>query len=65
MPWNDVSIVGQREEFVRLAGQRESNVRLLCRRFISPVYTPFRRERVGAGVQDFSSLSGWPAPCSP
>ena len=37
MPWNEVSIVDQREEFVRLARQAESNVRLLCRRFgVSP-----------------------------
>jgi transposase InsO family protein len=37
MPWNEVSIVDQREEFVRLARQPEENIRLLCRRFqISP-----------------------------
>ena len=37
MPWNEVSIVGQREEFVRLSEQSCSNVRLLCRRFgVSP-----------------------------
>ena len=37
MPWNEVSIVDQREEFVRLASQPDENVRRLCRRFqISP-----------------------------
>jgi len=37
MPWNEVSIVDQREEFVRLASQPDENIRLLCRRFqISP-----------------------------
>lgn len=36
MPWNEVSIVAQREEFVRLA-ERLDNVRLLCRRYgVSP-----------------------------
>lgn len=36
MPWNEVSIVGQREEFVRLA-QKQGHIRLLCRRFgVSP-----------------------------
>lgn len=37
MPWSEVSIVGQREEFVGLAGQPNSNIRLLSRRFgVSP-----------------------------
>ncbi len=37
MPWNEVSIVDQREEFVRLASQPDENIRLLCRRFqVSP-----------------------------
>jgi transposase InsO family protein len=37
MPWNEVSIMDQREEFVWLARQPDSNIRLLCRRFqISP-----------------------------
>ena len=37
MPWNEVSIVELREEFVMLAGQDGANVRSLCRRYrISP-----------------------------
>jgi transposase InsO family protein len=38
MPWRQVSVMDQREEFVRLALLEGSNVRELCRRFeISPV----------------------------
>lgn len=33
MPWNEVSIVDQRREFVRLATQEGANRRELCRRF--------------------------------
>ena len=37
MPWQEVSIMEQRREFVRLAGMEGSNRRELCRRFgISP-----------------------------
>jgi transposase-like protein len=59
MPWNEVSIVDQREEFVRLASQPEENIRLLCRRFqISPTtaYKWIDRYRaVGrAGLMDLS-----------
>src|SRR3954452_13592367 len=37
MPWNEVSVVDQRREFVRLALQEGANRRGLCRRFgISP-----------------------------
>jgi transposase InsO family protein len=37
MPWSEVSIMEQREEFVGLAGQPDSNIRLLSRRFgVSP-----------------------------
>src|SRR5215210_8814444 len=37
MPWNEVSIMEQRREFVRLALQEGTNRRELCRRFgISP-----------------------------
>lgn len=58
MPWNEVSVMGQREEFVRLAEQA-SNVRLLCRRFgISPTTAYKWLERYGAsgreGLMDFS-----------
>lgn len=33
MPWSQVTVVDQREEFVRLARQPEANVSELCRRF--------------------------------
>ena len=37
MPWNEVSVMDQRREFVRLAMQEGANRRELCRRFgISP-----------------------------
>lgn len=37
MPWSEVSIMSQREEFVGLASQPDSNIRLLSRRFgVSP-----------------------------
>ena len=37
MPWNEVSVMDQRREFVRLALQEGTNRRELCRRFgISP-----------------------------
>jgi transposase-like protein len=40
MPWQEVSIVDQRREFVRLAMQEGVNRRELCRRFgIHPVLT--------------------------
>jgi transposase-like protein len=33
MPWNEVSVMDQRREFVRLALQEGANRRELCRRF--------------------------------
>lgn len=33
MPWNEVSAVDLRREFVALAGNEEANIRLLCQRF--------------------------------
>ncbi len=33
MPWNEVSVMDQREEFVKLAGMEGSKVRALCRRY--------------------------------
>ena len=57
MPWNEVSIMGQREEFVGLASQPDSNIRLLSRRFeVSPTtaYKWLRRydEQGQAGLLD-------------
>ncbi|MBL8894623.1 MAG: helix-turn-helix domain-containing protein, partial [Rhizobiales bacterium] len=49
MPWKEVSAVGQRREFVRLALVEGSNRRELCRRFgISPE-TGYRYLRRYAG----------------
>jgi transposase InsO family protein len=62
MPWNEVSIVDQREEFVRLASQPEENVRLLCHRFqISPTtaYKWMNRYRA-AGREGLMDLSRRP-----
>ena len=33
MPWNEVSVMDQRREFVRLALEEGANRRELCRRF--------------------------------
>ena len=71
MPWNEVSIMGQREEFVGLAGQPDRNIRLLCRRFqISPTtgYNLLRRcgERGREGLLDESRRPHHsPRRCSP
>ena len=59
MPWSEVSIMGQREEFVGLASQPDSNIRLLCRRYqVSPT-TAYKllhryRERGREGLIDES-----------
>lgn len=59
MPWSEVSIMEQREEFVGLASQPDSNIRLLCRRFgVSPT-TGYEllgryRERGRGGLVDQS-----------
>jgi transposase InsO family protein len=59
MPWREVSIVDEREEFCRLAGQEGTNRRELCRRYgVSPTtgYGWLRRyEQEGrAGLVDRS-----------
>lgn len=59
MPWQEVTVVSQRAEFVALAQQAGANVRGLCRRFgISPptAYKWLRRyQQAGvAGLQDQS-----------
>lgn len=53
MPWREVSVVDQRQEFVRLAMQEGANRRELCRRFgISPDvgYKWLRRAAAGDGA---------------
>jgi putative transposase len=53
MPWHEVSVMEQREEFVRLASLEGTNRRELCRRFgISPEtgYKWLRRRAAGDGA---------------
>ena len=71
MPWNEVSIMGQREEFVGLASQPDSNIRFLCRRYqVSPT-TAYKllhryRERGRDGLLDESRRPEHsPRRCSP
>ena len=57
MPWEEVSVMSQRKEFVRLARSEEANLRELCHRFgISPTtgYKWLERFRVDgeAGLAD-------------
>lgn len=57
MPWKEVSVMSQRQEFVSLAQGEETNIRELCRRFgVSPTtgYKWLRRFRDGsaAGLLD-------------
>jgi transposase InsO family protein len=62
MPWQEVTQVGLREEFVRLAMQAGSNRRELCRRFkISPqtAYKWLRRYKQ-AGLQGLANRSRRP-----
>jgi transposase InsO family protein len=59
MPWQEVTAMSQRQEFVSLASNEDANIRLLCRRFgISPTtaYKWLRRfERDGpAGLAELS-----------
>src|SRR5919109_1840585 len=59
MPWQEVTVVSLRAEFVALAHQEGANVRALCRRFgISPptAYKWLRRHRQAgpAGLVDQS-----------
>lgn len=57
MPWQEVSAVELRKEFVSLASQEGANVRALCRRFgISPGtgYKWLERARRGEPLEDYS-----------
>jgi transposase InsO family protein len=59
MPWNEVSIVEQREEFVMLSQREDSNVRLLCRRYQISRTTGYKwleryRRRGREGLEDLS-----------
>ena len=59
MPWSEVSVMSQREEFVGLAGQPHSNIRLLSRRYgVSPTtaykWLERHRRRGRDGLEDLS-----------
>jgi transposase InsO family protein len=54
MPWQEVSIMEQRKEFVRLASQEGANRRELCRRFGIHPKTAYKWLSRGADVGDRS-----------
>lgn len=57
MPWKELSIMSEREEFVRLAEQEAESVAGLCRRFGISRQTGYKwlgRHRAGAGLHDRS-----------
>src|SRR5438270_11285113 len=61
MPWQEVSIVDQRREFVRLAMQTEANRRELCRRFGIHPDTGYKwLARRAAGDQELCNRSRRP-----
>jgi transposase InsO family protein len=61
MPWQEVSIMDQRREFVRLAAQEGVNRRELCRRFgISPTVGYKWLRRWGAGDRELADRSRCP-----
>ncbi len=49
MPWQEVSVVDQRREFVRLAEQEGVNRRKLCRRFGISAQTGYKWRARSAG----------------
>lgn len=69
MPWQEVSTMALREEFIRLALQEGSNLRQLCRRFgISPTtgYKWLARAQSGESLSDRSRRpQGMPTRCAP
>ena len=61
MPWQEVSAMSQRREFVMLAGQAGANVRELCRRFrISPTTGYKWLERAADPTERFDDRSRVP-----
>ena len=59
MPWNEVSTMSLRQEFVQLASQEGANVRQLCRRFEVSAKTAYKwlarfRADGNAGLEDRS-----------
>jgi len=61
MPWNEVSVVDQRREFVRLASVEGTNRRELCRRFGISAETGYKwLQRSDAGEAGFADRSRRP-----
>jgi len=61
MPWREVSVMGERQEFVRLALEEGVNRRELCRRFgISPDVAYKWLARWGAGDRELADRSRRP-----
>ena len=61
MPWNEVSVVDQRREFVRLASVEGANRRELCRRFGISAETGYKwLQRSDAGDVDLADRSRRP-----
>ena len=61
MPWQEVSIMDQRREFVRLATQEGANRRELCRRFAIHPDTGYKwLERWAGGEKDLADHSRRP-----
>jgi len=61
MPWQEVSAMDQRREFVSLAGQEGANVSLLCRRFGISRQTGYKwlgRAGAGLGLGELSRREG-------
>lgn len=59
MPWQEVSVMSQRSEFVDLAGRGGANIRELCRRFSISPKTAYKwlaraRDEPGSGLEDRS-----------
>ena len=64
MPWQEMSIMGERREFVRLAMQEGANRRELCRRFgISPDVGYKWIQRWEAGDEELADRSRRPHRC--
>ena len=64
MPWQEMSIMGERREFVRLAMQAGANRRELCRRFgISPDVGYKWIQRWEAGDEELADRSRRPHRC--
>ncbi len=60
MPWKEVSIMGERREFVRLAMQEGANRRELCRRFGIHPDTGYKWLERGTGNEELTDRSRRP-----